>query len=86
MNKLQNVLKEKSKIKAPLIKKDKEDIILLGKKLRIDFRDTYSCYSGSNVHCGYCLACRLRQEGFFWANIPDPTKYKERMSDFRLAN
>ena len=59
----------KGKIIVPLIKKDKEDIILLGKKLGIDFKDTHSCYV-SNKHCGKCLACMLRKEGFYWANIP----------------
>lgn len=73
------------KVLAPLIKKDKEDIILLGKRLNINFNNTFSCYASPTLHCGYCLACRLRQEGFYWANINDPTKYQVRMHDFRLA-
>jgi 7-cyano-7-deazaguanine synthase len=74
------------KIKAPLIKKDKEDIVKLGIKLGVDFKNTFSCYNSLNgKHCGYCLACRLRQEGFYWANIKDPTDYKEKMEDFRTA-
>lgn len=73
------------KIIAPLIKKDKEDIIILGKSLGVDFKDTFSCYVGKNKHCGTCLACRLRQEGFYWANLKDPTEYKEKMKDFRRA-
>lgn len=88
MNKLSQIsCVGKFKIIAPLIKKDKEDIILLGKKLGVDLGKTYSCYIGtkSDKHCGYCLACRLRQEGFYWANIQDPTDYKERMKDFRIA-
>ena len=68
---------KKFKIKAPLIKKDKEDIILLGKKLGIDFKNTFTCYIGKTKHCGECLACKLRQAGFYWANIKDPTKYKK---------
>ena len=83
MNKLQNILKEKSRIIAPFIKKDKEDIIALGKNLGVNFKDTYSCYNGSDLHCGYCLACRLRQEGFYWANIKDPTKYETKPADFK---
>lgn len=85
-NKIQTILKEKSRIKAPLIKKDKEDIIALGKKLGIRFEESYSCYNGSTIHCGYCLACRLRQEGFYWANIKDPTKYEKKMQDFRITS
>jgi 7-cyano-7-deazaguanine synthase len=54
------------KILAPFIKKDKEDIILLGKKLGVNFSKTHSCYI-SNKACGYCLACALRKSGFYWA-------------------
>ncbi len=67
----------KSRIIAPLIKKDKEDIILLGKELCVDFKNTFSCYIGKNIHCGECLACMLRKEGFHWAGIKDETKYED---------
>ncbi len=65
----------KPKIIAPLINKDKEDIIALGNSLGLNFRNTFSCYVGPSEHCGTCLACRLRQEGFRWANLEDPTLY-----------
>jgi 7-cyano-7-deazaguanine synthase len=68
---------KKFKVYAPLIKKDKEDIVLLGKKLNVDLKKTFSCYVDKKIHCGTCLACRLRQAGFYWAGIKDPTKYKE---------
>lgn len=90
VNKINNLAgsscSKKFVVKAPLIKKDKEDIILLGKKLGVDFRETFTCYIGHKKHCGYCLACRLRQEGFYWADIRDPTKYKKKMKDFRTSN
>ncbi len=60
---------------APLIKKDKEDIILLGNKLGVDFTKTVSCYVGGKKQCGACLACRLRKAGFRWAGAKDPTSY-----------
>jgi 7-cyano-7-deazaguanine synthase len=67
-------------IKAPLIKKDKEDIIKLGEKTGVDFKKTISCYSPiKGEHCGYCLACKLRQQGFYWAGIKDPTRYKQKI-------
>jgi len=85
MNKLKSIATNiEGKIVVPLIKLDKDEIILLGKKLNVDFKDTHSCYI-SNKHCGYCLSCRLRQEAFYWANIKDPTKYKEKMRDYREA-
>lgn len=64
------------KIHCPFIKKDKNDIILLGKKLGVNFEDTHSCYIGKKKHCGYCLACKLRQAGFHWAGLKDPAHYK----------
>ena len=66
----------KFKVIAPFINKDKDEIISLGKKLGVNFANTYSCYLGNNLHCGYCLACKLRQAAFYWANIRDPTIYK----------
>lgn len=63
-----------SRIIAPLIDKDKEDIIILGKKLGVNFKNTHSCYV-KNKHCGCCLACMLRKEGFYWANLRDSTFY-----------
>lgn len=65
------------KIIAPLIKKDKEDIILSGKKLGVGFGDTFSCYIGPEKHCGVCLACKLRKQGFYWAGVKDETEYLE---------
>ena len=85
INKLKKISTSiKGKIIAPLINLDKDEIISLGKKLKVNFKDTHSCYI-SNQHCGYCLACRLRQEAFYWANEKDPTSYKIKMKDFRLA-
>ena len=67
------------KIIAPLIKKDKEDIILLGKKLGVKLEETFSCYAGgkNGKHCGICLSCRLRQEGFYWARAKDERRYED---------
>ena len=64
----------KFKIKAPLIKKDKEEIVKLGAKLNVNFKNTHSCYV-SNKSCGSCLACMLRKEGFYWSGIKNPTEY-----------
>ncbi|MDO8563634.1 MAG: 7-cyano-7-deazaguanine synthase [Nanoarchaeota archaeon] len=64
------------KIKAPLIEKDKEDIIILGNNLNVDLEKTFSCYSPKNAkHCGICLSCALRKEAFYWANMEDKTLY-----------
>jgi len=65
------------RIIAPLINKDKEDIICIGAKLNVPLKTTFSCYVGKSVHCGKCLACKLRKAGFHWANMADPTKYSQ---------
>lgn len=64
------------KIIAPFIKSDKEEIVQLGKKLGVNFKKTFSCYAPKNSkQCGFCLACKLRQEGFYWAGVEDPSDY-----------
>jgi 7-cyano-7-deazaguanine synthase len=74
MNQLLSIAFKNLRLIAPFIKKDKEDIIAVGKNLGVDFTKTISCYT-SNRHCGICLACRLRKQGFYWANVSDPTSY-----------
>lgn len=75
MNQTARCAQGKICICAPLIEKDKEDIVLLGSELQVDFRNTFSCYVGEKNHCGKCLACTLRQQGFYWAHVEDPTRY-----------
>jgi 7-cyano-7-deazaguanine synthase len=63
---------------SPLISKNKEDVILLGKRLDVDFKETFSCYSPiKGKHCGFCLACALRKQGFYWSGIKDVTEYSK---------
>ena len=64
-----------SPILAPLITYDKEEIVALAIELGVNIANTWSCYQGSHLHCGTCLACRLRQAGFKWAGTSDPTQY-----------
>ncbi|MBS3076668.1 7-cyano-7-deazaguanine synthase QueC [Candidatus Pacearchaeota archaeon] len=77
LNKVSEVsTKGKFKILAPLLEMDKEDVVKTAEKLGVDFRKTFSCYVGDEKHCGTCLACRLRQQGFYWAGVEDPTEYE----------
>ena len=52
------------KIIVPLLYKTKEDIVKLGRRLRVNFNLTWSCYKGGRRPCGVCDACRLRTKGF----------------------
>ena len=85
MNGLMKIMRLKGKIIAPLIEMDKNDIVSLGNELGVKMENSFSCYVGGKKHCGVCLGCRLRQEAFYWANVKDKTKYKERMGDYRGA-
>ncbi len=65
------------KIRTPLIKLTKAQIILKGIKLGVDYGLTHSCYDPTpeGLSCGYCDSCILRKNGFDQAGIKDPTAY-----------
>ena len=63
-------------IKTPLINMNKAQIVKLGKRLKVDWASTWSCYSGDKLACGLCDSCQLRLKGFSLARIKDPVKYK----------
>lgn len=63
------------RLHTPLQWLDKKSIIILGTKLGVDWKDTWSCYAGGDVHCGTCPTCRARRDGFNDAQIYDPTEY-----------
>ena len=60
------------KIKTPLLKKTKAQIIRRGIKLQVPYHLTWSCYKGGKKPCGVCDSCRLRQKGFEEAGMKDP--------------
>ena len=49
---------------APFTNITKSDIVYLGKKISVDFNNTYSCYNGRDLHCGKCGTCVERKEAF----------------------
>lgn len=66
------------KIHAPLIKLTKAEIIKQGIALKVDYKQTVSCYVADQFGraCGVCDACRLRFSGFKEAQLDDPTRYQ----------
>ena len=66
------------RIHTPLIGWTKAEIIREGTRLRVDYRQTVSCYQADaeGRACGRCDACRLRRAGFLAAGLPDPTRYQ----------
>ena len=61
----------------PFIAVDKAGIVRRGVELGIDFSHTWSCYKGSEIHCGTCGTCVERREAFLMAGVADPTIYNE---------
>ncbi len=64
------------RIRAPLLRLSKAEIVKLGTALEVPYRMTLSCYDPVRGRaCGRCDACRLRRKGFADAGVPDPTQY-----------
>ncbi len=64
-------------IDRPFIAMDKAAIAARGIELGIDFRHTWSCYRGGDIHCGTCGTCVERREAFLLVGVADPTDYLE---------
>ena len=60
------------KIVAPLLHKTKAQIVRLGRRLKVPYDKTWSCYRGGQNPCGICESCRLRKKGFEEAGVKDP--------------
>lgn len=69
---------QKLHIHAPLMDLSKAQIIQMGTRLGVNYGLTVSCYQADlqGRACGRCDSCRLRQEGFAAAGVPDPTPYQ----------
>lgn len=67
---------ERIEILAPFLDIDKAAIVLEGVKFGVDYKETYSCYKGGEIHCGRCGTCVERREAFLLAGFPDPTSYE----------
>jgi 7-cyano-7-deazaguanine synthase len=68
---------EPLRIRVPLMRLTKGEIIRRGLELGVDYSLTSTCYdpSPSGDACGACDACQLRLKGFQEAGIPDPVRY-----------
>lgn len=64
-------------IVAPYTNITKADIARIGKRLSIDYSETWSCYKGGEHHCGKCGTCRERREALAEAGIDDTTVYDD---------
>ena len=67
----------KIRIRTPLIRLTKAQIIQKGIEFGVDYALTHSCYDPSpqGLACGKCDSCFLRRKGFKEAGVTDPTRY-----------
>ena len=65
------------RVVAPYTNITKGKIAEIGKKLGIDYAETWSCYKGGEKHCGKCGTCVERKEALAEAGIEDTTEYEE---------
>ena len=68
---------EPLRIRAPLLRLTKAEIIRLGVELGVDYSLTSTCYdpAPSGEACGACDACQLRLKGFHEVGLDDPAPY-----------
>jgi 7-cyano-7-deazaguanine synthase len=64
-------------VRAPLLEMSKEEIILQGVELGVNFGDTYTCYSGEYPCDANSASSALRLKGFVSAGLKDPLEYKQ---------
>lgn len=64
------------RIRTPLIRMNKKEIVLKGLELAVPFEKTWSCYRNQERACGTCDSCLLRLRGFNAAGVPDPIPYE----------
>ncbi|MGW3210171.1 7-cyano-7-deazaguanine synthase QueC [Streptomyces sp. NPDC001135] len=69
-------------VEAPFITWSKADIAAHGTRLGAPLELSWSCYKGSERHCGTCGTCYERREAFQKAGLPDPTDYVDAVTQF----
>lgn len=61
---------------APYTDITKAEIAGIGKRLGLDYSETWSCYKGLDKQCGRCATCKERKAALAAAGINDTTEYE----------
>lgn len=59
-------------VEAPLAELSRQEVVLLGRRSKLPFEYTWSCYRDGDDPCGKCLGCTTRAAGFLRSSVPDP--------------
>jgi 7-cyano-7-deazaguanine synthase len=60
------------RVRAPLLRLTKAEVVHLGERLGVPWALTWSCYAGGRRPCRRCDSCRWRAKGFRGAGVVDP--------------
>jgi 7-cyano-7-deazaguanine synthase len=74
------------RIEAPLIELSKKQIIELGVSLKVDFKKTWTCYSGNEKADPYTPSSSSRLKGFVEAGYIDPIEYDKDLTQLWEKN
>jgi 7-cyano-7-deazaguanine synthase len=76
------ILNAKVSVLSPVAGMRKNEIVELGKELKVPFEFSNSCYNPKGfdkekrpIHCGVCESCMRRKRGFEGSSVKDPTIY-----------
>jgi 7-cyano-7-deazaguanine synthase len=64
--------RQKTRIRRPLSKKTKVQVVKLAASLRVPFEITWSCHKSGTEHCWKCAGCVSRLNSFAGAGVHDP--------------
>ncbi len=69
--------KNEIRLIAPLLQKNKRQIVELGLTLDAPIKESWSCYKDGEKHCGVCSSCLGRKKAFADCDIPiDPDEWE----------
>ena len=63
-------------VHAPYIQRSKRQIVEIGRKLKVPFESTWSCYDSAAVPCGKCGACIQREAALEEEEVLGDTRAK----------
>ncbi len=70
-------LREEVQVFCPLMYLNKKETIAYGLSQKLDYSQTWTCYTDGESHCGQCSACEMRLYAFHSLHMKDPVPYEK---------